>query len=356
MNIKAVPFVAVLLGATMVSWSAEEATEAFQFKGNIQFHAEKALSDNNSDNALDKFYLRANVGGKYTVDNMVGEFNIRMYGPMYGVNAVSKVVLDTIVDENGDSVSVTKSVSTKSVADVQLDKALISYTISPSFIIRAGRWVTDYSVMSHFGNYIDVDPDSTKYFLSRVYMHDAVELFLQTGILSHSVLVGVTDKNCNTGYVRVVESLNIPQGKLGVDVGWRGNVLDSLSFPDADTKHYNRFFLRAKATIIPGLIPYFEVAMVDMVNSSGKLLEKQQGVGYIGLQVPTGLQNTQVNIEAQYQKDRKVGTEDRPIDWNLAVTQKLGKHTKLQMFAFSDLAAEKAYDLKVGTRLTMATP
>jgi len=346
--------VAMLAVSVGSLWAADVASGAFTLKGDVQTHLEKRLWDEGKDNLLDKYYMRANFGGKYTAEDVTGEFNIRLFVPNFG-NVTIDDSKTTIKSNkiNGDS-----SITTKKIDNVVLEKAVIELKPFKGFSVKVGHWSTDYSMSGLLGNYIDQDVDPTKLFLSRTYYHDAVEFVYKLNMFTTSVLVGGTDKSLNTGYMRVVETVKIPALKLVADAGWRGNILDSLSFPDASPAHYNRFFLRLQDTIITGsgnLVPYAEIAMVDKLSSSGVLLEKQQGVGNIGVKItPPGLKNTQINLEGEFEKDREVNGKDRSIDWNIALTQKCGKRAKLQLYAFSDPTGEKASNVEIGSRLTLS--
>lgn len=335
---------ALALGAG--SAFAAEAAEGFQIKGSVQAHGQKKVHDENVPySLLDKYYMRANLGAKYVAEDVNGEFNIRAYPKQFG----NKLVTD--VDSTGKNTK-------KDYDNFIIETAVVELTPNKMLAVRAGHWLTNYSIATHFGNYIDQDPRlPAAVFFGRVAYHDAVEMKVKTGILSSSVLVGGTDKNMNTGYVRVVESVKLANPKLVADVGWRANVLDSLAFPDAEPELMNRLFVRVLDTLMPGLMPYAEYGAIQIMNEDGD--KEFKHVAMLGVQVPTGLKSLQLNVEGEWLQDYEVADskgkmQDRAIDWNVALKYKAGKRTTIHLYTWSDPTASSALKPEVGSRITVA--
>lgn len=331
-----------------IAFAADAPPAGFQLKGNVQMHGTKKMHDENvSYGMLSSYYIRANIGAKYTAEDVGGEFNIRAFNEQFGNTLV------TDVDVAGEKVT------KKNYDRILLERAYADLKPNKMINIRLGRFVTDYSIMDHFGNYLDLDPRDPKYiFLGRPAYHDGAELTVKTGIVSSTITIGGKDKNMNTGYVRVVESVKLPNPKLVADIGWRANILDSLAFPDAEPEMLNRFFLRVVDTVMPGLMPYTEIAMIQYWDKdAGK--KDSKTVAMLGIQVPTGLKNLQLNLEGEWLQDYEVvdpkgKVQDRAIDWNVALAYKAGKRTKIQSYIYSDPETSSAANVVLGGRVTVA--
>ncbi len=344
---KQILLLAVLL--TAGAQAAEPAAEGFKLKASVQLHGEKRLWDESTDRLdtlIDNSYVRANFGAVYKAEDVSADFNLRFWGATYGNTVIDKY------DKATGTVSATKAVD-----NVMLEKAIVELKLPSGLKMKAGRWATDLSMMSHFGNYLDLDPTAKKIFLSRPFYHDGVEFSHKEGMFQSSLLIGASDKYLNTGYVRFLETVTVPQIKMTVAAGYRANILDSLSTPENETRIHHRLYARVQDSLPMGFVPYVEGALLDIVDN-GVLKEEMMGVVNFGVIIPTPSKATQVALEAEVEKDRiiKMGDKEykRPIDWNLAITQKMGKRAKLQFYTFSDPSAAHVYDVEMGARLTLA--
>jgi len=335
------------LAAALALALATQATPSdFSLKGNVQLQGVKSLHDQGAQSALDKGWARFHLGADYAASDIKAEFNLRLYPAIAGITYADTVAL--VKDSTGKITAV--KTRRKTMDYLFIERAVVDFPVAAGVNARLGRFPTDYSVAGIFGNYLDQDPGPAKA-LSRPYWHDGAEFNLQWGDANTAVLVGALDSRFNTGYLRVVQSYT--QGKQGFrgEAGWRANLFDSLAIDSADATLRQRIFTRLAYTLPNGIMPYAEAALLNLDAQAEK-----QGLALVGLQLPVNASQTTLNAEVQYYHDRQVKNgnemEDRALDWNLGVDQKIAKRHRAQLWIYSDGAAPAITDVAVALRWT----
>ena len=298
-------------------------SSSFKLNGSLQWHAQKRLWEDGNDNAVDKSYIRGNFGADYAAPDFSAEINLRIFAPQFSATGADRFLMD---------------------------RFRVEYKLNPQFSLRAGRWSNDLCVTGMYGNYLDMPVDTGRIFFARGYSHDGGEVLVKSGPVTSSIIVAGLDDKLSHGYVRIVETIKPSATGLSLDLGWRGNVLDSLSFPGAKPPPSFRYFLRFMDTIVPHFMPYAELAAF----SNGIHVETITTVANVGFELPTGLRDTQLFVEGEYMKDREVSGHKRPLDWDFAVVQTLGKRTQLFFSTFSDPTSTSPNDVELGARLSVS--
>lgn len=303
--------------------SAYAADENFELKGNIQTQGKLSFEDD--DNVLNDFWFRANLGGKYTSENLDAQINIRMFAPNFG---------NSINGKNYD----------KLTADVYW--ANYKWVLGDHKLnLKLGHWKTDWSEGGNFGTYIDPSIKN-RGFLVRDYSHDAFELGWKKGFADLNVMLGTTSKNFNTGYVRVEENLKF-SFPLEMKLAYRVNAIDAMTKTAVQT---HRVAAKAAYSILKDFKVYGEVAVLStgeddyidstsIANNKAVSPEYKQGSTYVpfyvGLNIPTAGILDGLMLEAEYIKDRnELQSNADDLALSLAVVKKIGK-MKGQFTVFS---------------------
>jgi hypothetical protein len=182
--------------------------------------------------------------------------------------------------------------------------------------------------------------------------HNAIEGTLKTGPVATSILLGAQDANLNTGYLRILSTVSLLQKSLGVGAGYRANVFDVARNKDAVV--LNRFILSADYQILSGLRPYVEIGFIE--NTKG-VIQKNVTKDYvvpvvIGTTIPAGKILDAVVAEIEVLSDRKIGTKDMPVQWNLYIDKKLCSYARFEFGFLSDAAAGDPGKTRLALRYT----
>jgi len=324
---------AVITTIGMASAAEESKASGFDLSGNIQTQASKAFYDNEKDNTLDKFWFRANIGGKYSSENFDAKVTIRMYAPHFN-NGSDKFQADTYYGNYKWAVS--------------------------GLNLKLGHWKTDTEGAGNFGAYLDKNL-SKRGFLARDYAHDAFELGWKKSGNQLNVMLGTDDGNFNKGYLRINDNLKIGD-VLKLGLGYRANVLDPMQY-SAVLTHVVDFRARYQAS--KKLAVYAEAAAImtgknDDVNSTsieaGKAVKSlyKQDTQYFpvygGIEFPTGGIFDKAFIEVEYVANRDELNENTDeLGWAFGLVKKFGSHSKLQATIYSE---NKMSDVSFSARLT----
>ena len=312
---------------------------AFKLTGNVQAQAIKAVYDNDADNTLDNSFLRANIGGKFTSGDFEAVINIRIFSPVFG---------NKVKDGDGKNFSFDK---------ISADTYYAKYkwnTDFGDFSAQFGRFRTDWTVAGNFGTYVDVHLNK-RGFLARDYQHDALGFGFDKGISSFSLLLGTYDNKFDTGYLRAEETVKLGDAKISA--AYRGNVLDPIQHT-AEVTH--RVAGRASYYLLKNLGVYGEVAYIttgdgeNLSVSNAIKPEYAQGTDYlpffVGVEIPTaGILNS-LYAELEYVADRdeiQAGADE--LAWTVSLIKKLGKHSKIQLSAYSE---NEVSDVAIAARFT----
>ena len=312
---------------------------AFKLTGNVQAQAIKAVYDNDADNTLDNSFLRANIGGKYTSGDFEAVINIRIFSPAFG---------NKVKDGDGKNFSFDK---------ISADTYYAKYkwnTDFGDFSAQFGRFRTDWTVAGNFGTYVDVHLNK-RGFLARDYQHDALGFGFDKGISSFSLLLGTYDNKFDTGYLRAEETVKLGDAKISA--AYRGNLLDPIQHT-AEVSH--RIAGRASYYFAKNLGLYGEVAYIttgdgeNLSAPNGIKSEYAQGTDYVpffvGVEIPTaGILNS-LYAELEYVGDRdEIQTGADELAWTVSLIKKFGKHSKIQLSAYSE---KELSDVAIAARFT----
>ena len=327
-----------LLGLGLVV-SAYAADGDFELKGTVQTQGEMSFKDD--DKVLDKFWLRANFGGKYSSENLDAQINIRMLAPNFG---------NTIDDKNYDKI-------TADVYWANYKWVLEDHKLN----LKLGHWKTDWSESGNFGTYID-PALKNRGFLARDYAHDGFELGWKNGISNLNVMLATTSKTFSTGYVRVEENLKF-SFPLELKAAYRVNAIDAMTKTAVQT---HRVSAKAAYSIMKDLKVYGEVgflktgknSLVDSASIANEFAvepEYDQGSSYlpfyVGINIPTAGILDGFMLEAEYLKNRDEITKDADdFAYTISLIKKLGKaKAQLNIYSGNELKAE---EVTVALRLT----
>ena len=345
MNQNFAKLAAVALFTTSVFASSSFAEEtkkeeaSFKLTGNVQAQAIKAVYDNEKDNTLDNSFLRANIGGKYTSGEFEAVINLRIFSPTFG---------NSVKDGDGKNFGFDK---------ISADTYYAKYNWHPAFgdfSAQFGRFRTDWTVAGNFGTYVDVHL-SKRGFLARDYQHAALGFGFDKGISSFSLLLGTYDNKFDTGYLRAEETVKFGDAK--VSVAYRGNVLDPIQHT-AELTH--RIAGRASYYFLKNLGIYGEIAYIatgDEENLgvwNGIKSEYAQGSDYVpffvGVEIPTAGFLNSLYAELEYLSNRdELQADADAVAWTVSLTKKFGKHSKVQLSAYSE---KEVSDVAIAARFT----
>ena len=332
-------FTTSIFATTSFAEEAAKEEPTFKLTGNVQAQAIKAVYDNDADNTLDNSFLRANIGGKYTSDNLEAVINLRIFSPAFG---------NKVKDGDGKTFSFDK---------ISADTFYAKYKWHPAFgdlSAQFGRFRTDWTVAGNFGTYVDVHL-SKRGFLARDYQHDALGFGFDKGISSFSLLLGTYDNKFDTGYLRAEETVKFGDAK--VSVAYRGNVLDPIQHT-AEVTH--RIAGRASYYFLKNLGIYGEVAYIttgDGENLSvpnGIKSEYAQGTDYVpffvGVEIPTAGFLNSLYAELEYLSNRdELQADADAVAWTVSLIKKFGKKSKVQVSAYSE---KEVSDVAIAARFT----
>jgi hypothetical protein len=311
----------------------------FNLTGTIQTQGEMSFKDD--DKVLDKFWLRANFGGKYSSENFDAQINIRMFAPNFG---------NTIEEKNYDKIT----------ADVYW--ANYKWVLGGDKLnLKLGHWKTDWSEGGNFGTYIDAALKN-RGLLARDYAHDAFELGWTRGISNLNVMLATTSNTFSTGYVRVEENVKF-SFPLELKAAYRVNAIDAMTKPAVQT---HRVAAKAVYSIMKDLKVYGEVgflktgenSVVDsasIANAIAVAPEYDQGSTYlpfyVGVNIPTAGILDGLMLEAEYLKNRDEITKDADdFAYTISLIKKLGKaKAQLNIYSGNELKAE---EVTVALRIT----
>jgi len=324
--------VAAISASVRADDSAPAAAPVFDLTGSLQLQAQKAVYDNGTENNLDDFFGRVNIGGLFKAPDMQAFINIRAFPEGFGYEPI----IGAAFDSTAQSVEIQKT----KIAKFQVEQAWFKY-IWGSTSLLIGRFYKTTSKSVSFGNYIDQDVPGG--FQLKVYYHHAAELSIVTGMLTSSLLLGAGDSKLNTGYLRIFECIK-PVDGLTIAAAYRSNAFDPIY--DENAEVFNRFSLNADYRIMKDLVPYVEFGVIQKVDDEYDLPL------LIGCKVPTSSILSALGFELEFLNDRKVGGDDVPVLWNIYFDKTAGEHTKFQAAVYSDPAGKSASDVRIALRMT----
>lgn len=321
---------AILLGFGLLS-VASAADGEIKINGSIQTQGSKALYDNNSESDFDGFWIRGNLGVKYTTDDFEALVNFRMWSTAF----------------NGETEIVTP----------QIYYGHYKWALEQNkFNLKFGHWETDWSIGGNFGTYLDKKIGSHGFMGRGSVNQDGVELGWTFGPSNLNAMIATTydadDANSKTpfnrGYLRLEDNLKL--GKpMELTLAYRVNALDPMLKPAVIT---HRAGLKAAYTIFPSLKLYGELGYIN-TGKDDEVKKDTNGTWtssvkpeytqdtdylpfYIGLEVPTAGILSNLMFEVEYIRDREelvAGSDE--LAWSVAAVKKLGR-TKIQLSLFSE--------------------
>jgi len=304
-----------------------------ELNGSIQLQAQKALWDNNSENILDDFFGRANLGGTFKSDNFQANINIRAFPEGFGYEPI----IGAAFDSSTNAVEVQKT----KIAKFQIEQAWVKYLWGTTSL-QLGRFDRSLAKTPNLGNYIDQEPSGG--YMAKGYYHHATELTVTTGLLSSAILLGAGDAKLNTGYLRIYESIS-PVTGMNIGAGYRSNLFDIAYNENATI--LNRFSFVADYQVMKDLTPYVEFGILQKATN-----DEYDMPLLVGCKIPTASFFSTLAFELEIMSGRKIGGEDVPVLWNLYLDKKVGTRTRFQTGIFADPLGTKATDVKLAVRMT----
>ena len=322
--------------------------------GSIQIQAIKALWDNapvgGNRNNLDDFWGRINFGAKYTTPEFSSTINIRAFPEGWGYEVLSGLA----VKDSTDTIHLAQSKS--AIARFMIEQAWVKYTITKlignfDMSLRVGRSYTSTSRSLHFGNYVDQNGGGS--FQGKLAYHNALDFSFVNGPVTSSVLFGATDKNLNTGYLRLYEKYAVVDSTFMLGVGYRANIFDGAY--DSRAAIQSRFSFTGEFTMRQGVKPYFEVGVIDTSKTQNQtvFITPVQ----LGIAIPVSTYLNTLIIEAEIQsgrtvKDRDGNFQNASLQWNVYIDKKVGSRTRFQAGFFTDPNGSSASAVEFACRFT----
>jgi hypothetical protein len=288
--------------------SAMGLENSIDLHGSVQIQAQKELFDSEENNNLDQFYGRANFGATYIGEDISGSINIQAFPAGFGYEVLTGATFeqDTVIEERSG------------IPNFQIDDAWMMHSAG-GVDVRVGRFSKTTSKTYHFGNYLNQDPGGR--FMGRVATFNAIEVHTKFDIVSSSVILAAGDKNLNTGSLRIYEEIGVSED-LTFGFGYYGNIFDLVR--DEDAVLENRFSVVGDYIILPRLIPYFEVGVLEDTET-----DEWNVPLMIGCSFPINEDILDIlALEMEYSPEEI--REDNPVGLNLALTKRVSPHTLFQ--------------------------
>ncbi len=325
-----------------------------------------------SDN-LDQLFGRANFGMRYNSESFNAGLILRSYPAGFGYSPLIHVEFDDwdwVLKEEREQVS-----------KIQVLEAWAQY-VFPNLSVKIGRFNTDNSVFSYFGNYLDLDPDPK--FLSHYHSHNALMLTNTTGPVTSSIMLGVGDEKLNRGYLRIHEEIK-PTENLTIALGYRSNIFDRVHFKDQELSH--RMNAKLSFEIVKGLVSYLDLGIIDskvkipkfpfdklwdlymadtLVQENWVTFEDWTAEWYktsfprtyertapllLGMKIPTGGYLDLLALEVQFRNIREA-SDGKKLDAALFATKSIGERTLFSISVFSNPESNTLKDLGLGLRFS----
>jgi hypothetical protein len=338
----------VSLVCTLVMGAQENKVEApspvLDLNGSIQIQVQKALWDNKSHVNLDEFWGRANFGATFKSEKLLSALNIRAFPEGWGYEPLTGLT----IKDSTDTISL--AAAKTQIAKFQIEQAWVKYTWK-YIDMRVGRFYTTTSKTFDIGNLLDQNPGTS--FQGKAAYHNALETVLKTGPISTSILLGAMDKSLDYGYLRAMLTATFLKKTLVFNAGYRSNIFDRIK--DGNAEIYNRFFFSGEYEIIKGLIPFFELGILD--NTKGviqKNVTKDNVVPVvIGTTIPAGKILNSIVAGIEILGDRVIAGKDVPVLWELYIDKKFNSYARFQLGLFADPSGN-AGNVRLGLRYTGA--
>ncbi|HLP42170.1 MAG TPA: hypothetical protein VK465_11725 [Fibrobacteria bacterium] len=318
--------------APVVPAPAAALPPALDLKADIQIQGERRLTTARDRDNLDEFWGRLNFGAEYKTEGFQSKANIRVFPEGFGFEPLTGATFDT----SGQGALKTQS---QPAARVVVNHAWVR-TASGPLHAKIGRFETQESHSSSYGNYIDLGPSGR--FLSRPAAHNALEAGFTQGPHASTILLGTGDRYLNRGFVRLLHHYRAPSG-LDAALGWKANIFDQLQFPDDEVLH--RFDVNVLFPLPQGFTAFAEAALLQSVGREDDIPL------LLGLQLPTTPWLDRLSLEAEWMSTRKAEGEDKPILLNLHARKTFGR-ANFETALFSDAGDKDMATFGLGLRMT----